>query len=739
MKKYFRLSGFLVVSVLVLMLMVIQNTQINAQVLTRVLGSKETMDMYLPFPFEEEPIMYQQPKLDFERILKEDERAKRQIPRFAVDYEMSYGVKDGIWTDYENFSVWKIGFNASSASSMQIMLENVELPKEAEMYIFSTESKMIQGPITMEAVSKGFFTSDVIERSGKVQIAVICKAYNKNLLLNITKIGQGIVKNGARAWEDAGDCNFDVNCPIGAAWQLQRDAVGMIVVDMNGNCSGSLINNTCQDLTPNFLTAFHCLESGLGTNMSNWVFRFNYQSINPTCPGNTSGPESNSTTWITRNGAILTTGHSDSDFALLLLNGGLIGSNAIEANLALAGWDRTTVASTGGVGIHHPEGDAKKISLYTTAPFSSFREGGASSSGKFWQLTFASGVTEPGSSGSPLFNQIGRINGQAFGTTHSNFLKCTNPTGDAIYGKFDVSWGLGLNGFLGGVTPPLTLNGIRVPSINNNNSNVVCTTNKQFSLLNPIPGKVVTWTVSNVGLFATSGGASISGIGTVATLRAASSTSKGSAILTYTLTQAGCQNLTFTINIWVGKPLNPTTTPSGSPAISIGISQNKTILLNGSSNTTGAEPFVGTWTASGSVSTSSSPPTPAKAYTGNNSGSGNFSVFTSNTCGNSLVKWGAFNVSGGCSPCPRIIINNPVSQLIHCEVPLENLHLEDRLNVEKIVGKFNILDNNGNIMINENFNTNKHSSDVSRLNPGIYFARMEFKNVHFIEKVIVIR
>ena len=49
----------------------------------------------------------------------------------------------------------------------------------------------------------------------------------------------------------------------------------MIVIGGNGICSGALVNNTCNDGTPYFLTANHCLGGSTGS----WAFRFNWQAL----------------------------------------------------------------------------------------------------------------------------------------------------------------------------------------------------------------------------------------------------------------------------------------------------------------------------------------------------------------------------------------------------------------------------------------------------------------------------
>jgi hypothetical protein len=89
------------------------------------------------------------------------------------------------------------------------------------------------------------------------------------------------------------------------------------------------------------------------------------------------------------------------------------------------------------VGIHHPSGDRKKISTYTQQLSSS----NAYAPGAHWRVVWAAtetnhGVTEGGSSGSPIFNPARRI----VGTLTGGSSMCATPTAPDFYGKFSYHW-----------------------------------------------------------------------------------------------------------------------------------------------------------------------------------------------------------------------------------------------------------------------------------------------------------
>jgi len=102
----------------------------------------------------------------------------------------------------------------------------------------------------------------------------------------------------------------------------------------------------------------------------------------------------------------------------------------------MLGWDRSSSAPSSAVCIHHPSGDVKKIS---------FENNPCGSNSSRWivnQWDAAPsapnnvGITEGGSSGSPLMKQSdGRFRGQLWGGASY----CGYPFNDS-YGRFDMAW-----------------------------------------------------------------------------------------------------------------------------------------------------------------------------------------------------------------------------------------------------------------------------------------------------------
>ena len=185
-----------------------------------------------------------------------------------------------------------------------------------------------------------------------------------------------------------------------------------------------MINNTSEDGRPYFLTAYHC---GINAGKPPPWWSTGTSRVRPAVnraadPRTSSRPE-----------RPLRAFSATSDFKLLELDDEPDASYGVK----YAGWDRSSVDPSLAVAIHHPNTDEKSIS-FENDPLTTTTYLQSASPGNGTHLRIADwdlGTTEPGSSGSPLFNPAHRIVGQL----HGGYAACGNDESD-WYGRLSVSW-----------------------------------------------------------------------------------------------------------------------------------------------------------------------------------------------------------------------------------------------------------------------------------------------------------
>lgn len=368
------------------------------------------------------------PSLNVEALIAEDEilDQHKDIPyRFGENIPVLLTMNDGHWMEGpKGERLWQLGIESPGAMSINFMFSTFNIPEGARLFVYDADRTHYIGSFTHQNMQPHGGLAVSLIQSDRIIIEYIEPANVAGQgVLEIDNITHGY-RSVLNRFEDtargpfgnSGSCNINVVCPEGIGWEDQIRSVAIIVSNGNAVCSGSLVNNTAEDGTPYFLTANHCL----GGNINNWMFYFNHQST--TCGGN-NGPTNQSVS-----GAVLRASNSGSDVALLELNQ----APPESFNVYYNGWDRTGNIPTSQTGIHHPAGDVKKITHDFDAATQSVNAGSQN-----WYINnWEQGTTEGGSSGSPLFDQNGRVIGQLYGGVAS----CSNPGGFDYYGRFDVSW-----------------------------------------------------------------------------------------------------------------------------------------------------------------------------------------------------------------------------------------------------------------------------------------------------------
>ena len=375
--------------------------------------------------------------------LKKD-RPYRFGHQYLVDYHLA---NSGKWETLENGDrIWRIRFYSEGAKTMNFLFSDFYMPEGATLYLYNNDKSDLLGAydssqnnerrilgtwlVNGDDIWLEYYEPKAMRGQGKLEIFKVVHGY---------RTGEDFARS-TQGLGDSANCHYDVDCTMGTIdtqKNVVKKSVAMMVVGGSGFCTGALINNTSNNGTPYFLSANHCYQDPQTQEISDtgfWAFRFDWISPSPSCASFTNSP--NGPYHQTASGATMKARRQQTDFLLVEID-----VNLPESwDLVWAGWSRLTAAPAYTFGIHHPSGDIMKVSLDNNPPSAQTISGM-----NVWQINqWDKGVTEPGSSGSPLFDPQGRIIGQLYGGT--SFCNGFVPnSGSDIYGRFGVSWDAGIS------------------------------------------------------------------------------------------------------------------------------------------------------------------------------------------------------------------------------------------------------------------------------------------------------
>ena len=395
------------------------------------------------------------PLVNNQALLAEDVlNAGPGIPlRFAQALPVSMKPdNDGNWETLEDGSwLWRLRISSPGALHLNFGFTKYHMPTGGQMLIYPVRADYVVGPYgAQNNKAHGQLWTPLVPGDDVVLEVRVPAHLKKALELELSFVNHGYRHMGEDP-DKSGSCNVDVVCSEGDGWREQIRSVAAISINGDRFCTGFMVNNTSNDLTPLFMTANHCDTHRFPESL---VFYWNY--VNPSCrPAGSgeSGTPFNGNLNQNTNGSTLLANSTNADYALLRLDD----TPPESFNVFWAGWDARNVNASSSVAIHHPRGHAKRISFENQATtITSYLSDSGPGDGTHLRVAdWDVGTTEGGSSGSPLFNQQGRVVGQL----HGGFAACGNNDPD-WYGRLNTSFPSLKNWLDPGNTGALILDGI---------------------------------------------------------------------------------------------------------------------------------------------------------------------------------------------------------------------------------------------------------------------------------------
>jgi PKD repeat protein len=405
-----------------------------------------------------EKVTYKQP--DYEVLRHQDDSVSVMgVPeRMGVTIPANISLNNANnWTLIDNnHRIWRLNIEVSGAVGLALYFNDFYLSPGDELFVYSADRSFLIGAFTeLNNRDNKLFATEVVKGESVIvefvqkidnadassfNISEVLVVYTPMTFYdsNFNTTGEAEQRSRLDINGDSGECEVNVKCEEGDNWRDQINGVVRIMAK-NGTtafwCTGSIMNNTALDFTSYILTADHCaLSNGVyakSSDLAQWIFYFNLESRS--CEDDTP-VGSKSLTGAVKISSSSPLGNDGSDFFLIRLEDVIPNSYQPYFN----GWNAQNVLSPSGVCIHHPAGDVKKISTYTTEL--ELSQWGNTPETHFmvsWSETINGfGVTEGGSSGSPIYNSQKQVIGQLTGGESD----CDNTSGRDHYGRVFHSW-----------------------------------------------------------------------------------------------------------------------------------------------------------------------------------------------------------------------------------------------------------------------------------------------------------
>lgn len=382
----------------------------------------------------------------------------RELPVDALDQGKWKVLPDGR-------NVWQLGIRSSQAAGLRVQFGDFSVGAGRVWLHSGNAARQVDGPYTGEGLYQsgefwsGTLTGEsvVIEYEPGAGVApqgrppfrirriahhteTVAERFNPDggiPRLAALPSPSPILSVGPAAPPDpAASCNLDVSCY--PEWASAEKSVAQMVFEETEGpetgtflCSGSAVATRDDSFKPYLLTAAHCIhdEAAARSLQTYWAYETN--SCGAPAPATKGTLNSSNGGHLVQSGTF-----EQGDFSLVLLPD-------IPSGVVFNGWDLAEPKFGANVtGVHHPMGSYKRIAFGQTADSSDVVIGSSFlPAGLYTTVQYIRGITQPGSSGSPLFTAPGVVVGTlTYGPDLPGDVLCLG-NDVAGYGKFANTYG----------------------------------------------------------------------------------------------------------------------------------------------------------------------------------------------------------------------------------------------------------------------------------------------------------
>lgn len=326
-------------------------------------------------------------------------------------------------------SVAHVEFRSVGACGLRLRFENFDPGARIELRFYDPAGATVLGPFRSPHPDEdgGWWSPTIFGDTAGVELYAPKGIKDAGEAPDVTKVA--FIAQGCNTTPGTAlSCHNDVVCY--PDWDDDQARAVALIYFVHGSgcaqCTGALLNRNPGDLSPLFMTANHCISAASEADSIEVYWFYETSSCNGSPPATPANQPRNL-------GSLRLKRYTEADWTLLGLY------EPPVSGVRYLGWDANEWEyGEPATGVHHPHGTFKRISFGESRGKSEHTFCDSSGANCFEarvrRVRYTSGTTEPGSSGSPIFDGNRRMRGTLTGGEDG----C--PDVDQYYGRFYLAW-----------------------------------------------------------------------------------------------------------------------------------------------------------------------------------------------------------------------------------------------------------------------------------------------------------